>query len=289
MNKGMKKMLSVGMSAVMLLNTGLISSAKKTSYVGSYSSYTNRDVALAYAKKAAGCRKSQMPQYIRDFHYHWCSTFVKFLYGHDNIRAYDSIQLTINNTVNEGGRLILDKTVQPQPGDMAIYEENPNGSEPYEHIGLITDAKLVNGSWWVKTIEGNAVDIDWEKDYGVKACDVDNYTYGTATVNISQEDRGVEKFGYNEVRQGQIVGWLSPKTVRKYNLIGDVDGDGEIHMNDAVIIAQVAENRKQNGVVNKSFASKYGVAECFYRCDVNFDGNVTNADYNAIQDYLLRK
>lgn len=289
MKKGCRKLLAAGLSAVMLMNTGLISNAKKTSYVGMYSSYTNRDVALAYAKKLGGSKKSQMPQYIRDFHYHWCSTFVKFLYGHDNIRAYDSIQLTINNTVNEGGRLILDKTVQPQPGDLAIYEENPNGHEKYEHIGLITKTKQVDGIWWVKTIEGNTVDIDWEKDYGVRACDVDDMLYSDATAHISQEDRGVEKYGYNEVRQGQIVGWLSPKTVRKYNLIGDVNGDGKISMADAVIASKVSMNRKENGVVNTSFAEKYGVAECFYRCDVNFDGNVTDADYRAILDYLTRK
>ena len=277
------------MVGVLLMNSGILSSAKKTSYVGRYFSYTNRDVALTYAKKLGHCKKSQMPQYIKDFHYHWCSTFIKFLYGHDNIREYDSIQLTINNTVAEGGKLILDKRVQPQPGDLAIYEENPNGHERYEHIGLITKAKKVeNGTWWVKTIEGNTVDIDWEKDYGVKACDVDNDIYGRATVGISQEDRGVEKYSYKEVRQGQIVGWLSPKTVTTYYHVGDVNGDGKISMADAVIASRVSANRKENGVVNTSYAANYGVAECFYRCDVNLDGNVTDADYRAILDYLTK-
>lgn len=289
MKKTIRNMASVMMAGVLLMNSGILSSAKKTSYVGMYSSYTNRDVALKYANKTDGCSKSQMPEYIRNFHYHWCATYIKFLYGHDNIRAYDSIQLTINNVVAEGGKLILDKRVQPKPGDLAIYEENPNGSEPYEHIGLITDARKEGDIWWVKTIEGNALDINWEKDYKVKACDVDDMTYSNATADISQENRGVVKFSYKKVRQGQIVGWLSPRTVTKYNIVGDVDGNGKVTLEDAVIAARVSENRKRNGMVNESFAPKYGVAECFYRCDVNFDGNVTDADYRAIMDYVLKK
>lgn len=289
MKKGLRKLGALALVMTTLLNVGVVSNAKKSQYVGRRMSYTNRDCAKVLAEKLDGRPWSYMPDGTIKIYGHWCAAFTKVLYGWEKDSMYNYVNYTVQQVQNNGGRFIKDKTQMPQIGDLAIYDEG-NGTDDYEHIGLIIATKKdkKTGQWLVRTIEGNAVNPDWHAVCGKDAKDVDQWDYYYYSSNIAYNDRSAIKYRYDDVRQSQIVGWLSPKTISTSYLVGDVNGDNKINVADMVLIQKAVDNRNANNkVLQKSFCDKYGLAEFHYRADLTKDGEVNWKDVEAIKEYLI--